>query len=115
VGKYYEFIQTPVFSARLDATGETELLGSIESEIARNPQGGSLLRGGIRKIRVASSGRAGGKSGGFRIWFFHQVDDRIYLIFLIDKRKAPNLTPAQEKLLIYELARILDEVTKGGN
>ena len=104
----YQFIQTPVFSVRLDATKEPELLEEIETEIARNPLGGSLLRGGIRKVRIASSERAEGKRGGFRIWYFYQERERIYLLFLIDKRKAPDLTPDQEKMLIQGLKSLLD-------
>jgi hypothetical protein len=106
----YQFIQTPVFSVRLDALGEPELLEEIEREISRNPLGGSLLRGGIRKIRVASGKRAEGKRGGFRIWYFYQEAEKVYLLFLIDKRRAPDLTPSQENLLIQELRRILSDV-----
>jgi hypothetical protein len=106
---FYQFIQTPIFSARLDAAGEPELLEEIESEISRNPQGGSLLRGGIRKIRIASSKRAEGKRGGFRVWYFYQETERVYLLFLIDKRRVPDLTPSQENVLIQELRRILSD------
>src|SRR5579859_6598418 len=106
----YQFIQTPVFSSRLDAAKEPELLEEIETEIAKNPHGGSLLRGGIRKVRVASSKRAGGKRGGFRIWYFYQERESIYLLFLIDKRKAPDLTPGQEKMLAQGLKSILSDL-----
>jgi hypothetical protein len=106
----YQFIQTPVFSVRLDAVGEPELLGEIESEILRNPLGGSLLKGGIRKIRVASSERAEGKRGGFRVCYFYQEVERVYLLFLIDKRRAPDLTSSQEAVLIRELRLILNDV-----
>lgn len=107
---FYQFIQTPIFSVRLDAVGEPELLEEIEAEILGNPKGGSLLRGGIRKIRIASTKRPEGKRGGFRVWYFYQEEERIYLLFLIDKRKAPDLTSGQEKLLIQTLKRILDEI-----
>ena len=106
----YQFIQTPIFSARLDDAGEPELLEEIETEILRNPLCGSLLKGGIRKIRIASGKRAEGKRGGFRIWYFYQEAERVYLLFLIDKRKAPDLTPGQESVLIQELRRILSGV-----
>jgi hypothetical protein len=108
----YQFIQTPMFAARLDAVGELELLEEIECEILRNPLGGSLLKGGIRKIRVASGKRAEGKRGGYRIWYFYQEAERVYLLFLIDKRRAPDLTPGQEKVLIQELRRILNDVKR---
>jgi hypothetical protein len=114
VKKFYRFIQTPIFSMRLDATGEAGLLENIEGEISKNPKGGTLLKGGIRKIRVASSVRPEGKSGGFRIWYFYHESDLVYLLFLIDKRQAPDLTPSQEKFIIQELRQVLEEAIEGG-
>jgi hypothetical protein len=111
----YEFKQTPIFSVRLDATKDLGLLEKIEAEISKNPTGGALLRGGIRKIRVAPSERATGKSGGYRVLYFYQMPDVIHLLFLIDKRKAPNLTPDQEEFLIQGLKRVLDDVARERN
>ncbi|HTA77469.1 MAG TPA: type II toxin-antitoxin system RelE/ParE family toxin [bacterium] len=110
---FYEFIQTPIFSARLDESKEPGLLEEIEVEIANNPHAGSLLGGGIRKVRIASTKRSEGKRGGYRIWYFYQTGESIYLLFLIDKRKAPDLMPDQEKLLIRELKLVLSEVNRG--
>jgi hypothetical protein len=45
--KFFRFIQTPIFSMRLDATGESGLLENIEGEISKNPKGGTLLKGGV--------------------------------------------------------------------
>ncbi len=97
-GKYC-FIQTPVFSMLLDETGETGLLDAIEEEIAKNPEGGALLKGGVRKIRVASTKRPEGKSGGYRVWFYHHKPSNVLLMFLLDKREAEDLTRAQELIL----------------
>jgi hypothetical protein len=99
----YRFIQTPFFSEDIDETGELDLLEAVEAEITRNPEGGSLLKGGIRKIRVASTKRPEGKSGGYRVWFYHHKPDDIFLLFLLDKREAADLTPEQEKHLAQVL------------
>ena len=98
------FVQTPVFSILLDETGEIGLLDAIEEEITKNPEGGALLKGGVRKIRVASTKRPEGKSGGYRVWFYHRKPSNVLLLFLLDKREAEDLTRAQE-LILAKIAR----------
>jgi hypothetical protein len=110
--RFYQFIQTPIFSKLLDETGEDGLLEAIEEEVIRNPKGRDPIKGGIRKTRVAPSARAGGKSYGYRIWFFHVVPDDMYLLFLLDKREAGDLTPKQEKTLALELKKVLGKDKK---
>lgn len=105
--RLYKFIQTPMFSKLLDETGEDGLLEAIEQEIIRSPEGGSLIKGGMRKLRVAPSERASGKSGGYRVWFYHDVPADMYLLFLLDKRVAGDLTPKQERVLALELKKAL--------
>lgn len=105
--RFYQFIQTPIFSKLLDEAGEEGLLEAIEEEVIRNPQGRDPLKGGIRKTRVAPSSRGTGKRYGYRIWFFHDVPDDMYLLFLLDKREAGDLTPEQEKVLLIEVKKAL--------
>lgn len=111
--KLYHFIQTPIFSSRLDATRDEGLQEAVEAEIAERPLGRAHIGGGIRKTRVASTKRTEGKSGGYRIWFLHHIPDDIYLLFLLDKHDAPDLTKEQEKMLVKEAKRMLKEA--GGN
>ena len=106
--RIYQFIQTPIFSVLLDKAGEDGLLEAIEDEVIRNPMGGSLIKGGIRKIRVAPSDRPGGKRGGYRVWFFHHVPEDVYLLFLLDKREAGDLTSEQEKILALEFKKAFE-------
>ncbi len=110
--RLYKFIQTPLFSQLLDKTGEEGFLEAIEEEIIRNPEGGSLIKGGMRKLRVAPTQRASGKSGGYRVWFYHDVPADVYLLFLLDKRVAGDLTPQQEKILAVELKKALGKDKK---
>jgi hypothetical protein len=108
------FIQSPIYSRLIDAIREEGLQVAIEETININPKGGTLLGGGIHKLRVASTVRPEGKSGGYRVWYFYDEPDDIYLFFIIDKRKAPDLTPGQEKILVQDLHRALGKGKKGG-
>ncbi len=110
--RFYQFIQPPIFSKLLDGTGEDGLLEAIEEEVLRNPKGRDSIKGGIRKTRVAPSTRKGGKSYGYRVWFFHDVPNDMYLLFLLDKREAGNSTPKQEKELDLELKKALGKDKK---
>jgi hypothetical protein len=58
------FIQTSIFSKRLDEQGVPNLLELIEEEILDTPQAGDVVpgSGGVRKLRVADSSR------GFKSW-----------------------------------------------
>ncbi len=103
--KLYHFIQTPIFASCIDATKEDGLLEAVEAEIAERPLGKAHIGGGIRKTRVASTKRTEGKSGGYRIWYLHFVPDDFYLLFLLDKHDAPDLTKEQEKVLAAEARR----------
>jgi len=104
--KLYHFIQTPIFASCIDDTREDGLLEAVEAEIAVRPLGKAHIGGGIRKTRVASTKRAEGKSGGYRVWYFHHVPDDVYLLFLLDKHDAPDLTKEQERVLVAEARRL---------
>jgi hypothetical protein len=91
----------------IDSIREEGLQLAIEETINNNPNGGTRLGGGIHKLRVASTKRPEGKSGGYRVWYFFDEPDDIYLFFIIDKRKAPDLTVEQERILIQDLRQAL--------
>ena len=68
----FVFIQTHSFrdeAVRLRLTLED--LRAIENEISENPHRWPVIAGapGLRKMRFAPEGRAGGKSGGVRVCF----------------------------------------------
>jgi len=110
----HHFIQSPIYSKLIDTIREARLQVAIEEAINNNPKGGKLLGGGIHKLRVASTKRHEGKSGGYRVWYFYDEPDDIYLFFIIDKRKAPDLTVEQEKILVQDLKQALGKGKKGG-
>jgi len=86
-----------------------EEIQAIETAIAYSPQEGHLIEGagGIRKRRFAIPGRSKGKSGGARIFtvFFH-AEAPVYILALLDKSVAANLSAAEKG----ELARIAYEL-----
>ena len=110
----FHFIQSPIYSRLIDSIREEGLQAAIEEAIGRNPNGGTLLGGGIHKLRVASTVRPEGKSGGYRVWYFYDEPDDIYLFFIIDKRKAPDLTTEQEKILVKDLRQAFAKGKRGG-
>ena len=63
--------------------------------IAENPEAGTCLGGGLRKVRIPREG--GGKSGGFRtIYVFGGRDMPIFLISVFAKSEKANLTSKEQ-------------------
>jgi len=112
--RLFHFIQVPVYTKIVDGFKEKELQRAVEEEIIKNPDGGSPLKGGIQKIRVHSTERPEGKSGGYRIWFFVDEPDHVYLFYALDKHDAENLTKAQEKVLETMVLEAKAEMKKEG-
>lgn len=68
----------------------------IIATLAHDPQGGDLIQGGggLRKRRIARDG--GGKSDGLRVFWFYFGESRpLFLVAVIDKHKAENITKEQ--------------------
>jgi hypothetical protein len=106
------FIQTPLFSKKLDARGGDQLLRAIEEELLKDPEAGDLIQGaaGVRKLRVADPGRGKGKRGGFRVIHLNiEIRAHSLLITFYGKDEAHDLT-ADDKRVIRELVkRVLSE------
>lgn len=104
----YEFVQLEPFTQVLDRLGDDELLQQIETELSTNPLAGKELKGGIRKLRVGDRTKAKGKRGGYRVWhFFYRKGSVIYLLYLLDKREAENISKGQEARLVERLRQAL--------
>ncbi len=110
-GPHYEFVQFSAFTRQVDQAGDPELLTAIEEELKKNPEAGVLFKGCIRKVRIPSPAGARGKRGGFRVWhYFYKVGEQIFLLYLLDKREAQNISKAQEELLVAALKDALDTI-----
>ena len=91
------FIELTTFASLLVLTDEE--LRRVQGDIIANPDCGDLIKGGggLRKMRVAISGR--GKRGGARVIYYLQHVDRCYLVLAYSKTEQDNLTPKQLKAL----------------
>ena len=101
----YEFVEFQAFTRRLSNTSDPALLlDKIQQTLLKNPEAGTSLKGGIRKVRIAAPGRNEGKSGGYRVWhFFYRKGETFFLLFLLDKREAGDISPHQEEALSHAM------------
>lgn len=104
--KKLEIIETPVFTEDIDKILGADEYRNLQLELIKMPTKGNLITGtgGARKMRFAITGK--GKSGGIRIIYYYQVDERIYLLLVYKKAKQENLTAKQRKVLKSLIARI---------
>jgi hypothetical protein len=92
------FIEHPVFSRQIVELLTDEEYGRFQTELVRNPRTGDVIPGlfGLRKVRVATSGR--GKRGGVRvIYLLLPEEDVIYLFYAYSKGDMLDLTPEQQR------------------
>lgn len=104
------FIQTRAFSKLLDELGAS--LETIEREIGLDPERGDLIAGtgGVRKLRIEGFGR--GKSGGYRVFYFDfAVKEKTYLIWILSKREAENIT-FEQRIVIKKLIDLIKKEVK---
>lgn len=102
-------VETRIFTRLI-----TELLADddyrgLQSALVLRPEQGALIRGaeGLRKLRWSQPGR--GKRGGLRVFYYWAPqDERIYMIYVIEKSRQVDLTPSQAK----ELGRVIREELK---
>ena len=87
-------VELPEFQKRAKAImSDSERHGAIDY-IATNPEAGTPLGGGLRKVRIPREGS--GKSGGFRtIYVFGGRHMPIFLITAFGKNEKDNLTKVE--------------------
>lgn len=94
------FIETKIFTERLKELLDDDSYAYFQRTLAMNPSAGDVIEGtgGIRKIRVASSGH--GKRGGSRVIYYHfTTAAQIALLLIYPKNKKDDLSPAERKVL----------------
>lgn len=75
------------------------LLGKLEA--GENP--GDAVRGFSRcvyKVRVPSSDQCKGKRGGFRVVYYLESEDQVYLLTMYDKSRQGNIQKKEINSLI---------------
>jgi hypothetical protein len=99
------FIEFRAFTERLHrlAKGDADgVLRAIQGDLLANPARGTIVPGlmGIRKARAENPARGKGKRGGFRyMYYFLELEDEIYLLFLFDKGEQEDLNEKQKAAL----------------
>ena len=110
---HVSFVETKVFSKRIEKLIGDESLAALQVELARNPETGPVIEGtgGLRKARWALKGR--GKSGGIRvIYLYLRIRNVIYLVYAFSKDESDDLTPDQKKQLKAIVEAIKQEYKK---
>ena len=103
------FVQTKIFSKKLDQKDVKELLEAIEDEILEDPQAGKVIAGtgGVRKLRIKDRSRAKGKRGGLRILYLDLPHREVtYLLCLYGKDESDDISFEQRKQIL-NLVRIV--------
>ena len=94
------FIETPMFTKRLRELLDDDSYAAFQQSLADRPDLGDVIEGtgGIRKVRIASSGR--GKRGGSRVIYYHfTVASQIALLLIYPKNEKDDLTADECKAL----------------
>lgn len=94
------FIETPFFTRRLRELLDDDGYADFQQRLAERPDAGDVIEGtgGLRKVRVASSGR--GKRGGSRVIYYHFVArSQIALLLIYPKSEKDDLSADERKAL----------------
>ncbi len=96
-------VELPEFQRRAKSIMSDSEREAMIDWIAANPEGGTSLGGGLRKVRIPRDG--GGKSGGFRtIYVFGGRHMPIFLVTVFAKNEKANLTQ-KEQAAAVELSK----------
>jgi len=101
--KLQTVVELPEFQRRAKAVMSDDEREAAIVWIAENPEAGTSLGGGLRKVRTPREG--GGRRGGFRtIYVFGGRHMPIFLITVFAKNEKANLT-AKEQAAAVELSK----------
>ena len=106
------FVETLVFTKRIEKIGTTEILFDMQNELLLNPKRGDVISGtnGARKARIANRQQNIGKSGAFRyIYIYLEIAETIYLLVFFGKNEKDNLSKAERNELA-KLVKIIKDI-----
>jgi hypothetical protein len=94
------FLETPVFTRQIRELVDDDGYRRLQATLDDRPDAGDLIprSGGLRKIRIAASGR--GKRAGARvIYYWIAAKDQIYMLLAYAKNVQDDLAEDQVKAL----------------
>ena len=104
----HSVVETPPYLSDAERLFSAEERAAIVDMLAADPQCGVVVpgTGGVRKVRVAASGR--GKSGGARVIYLFGGDDvPTFLLAVFAKNEKANLSQAERNSLRASTAALL--------
>jgi len=100
----FTFIETQLFSRLVRDYLSDEDYSKLQSELIKNPEAGSVIRGagGVRKLRWAATGR--GKRGGYRvIYFVRRLESIIWMLTIYPKNVTDSIPANMLKQIREEI------------
>ncbi len=96
-----EFIETAVFTKRVQELLDDEDYRDLQVMLVHSPRAGDPILGthGLRKVRWRSSKKSVGKRRGVRIIYYCISHKKIYMIYVYEKSKQGDLSAQQLKML----------------
>ena len=94
------FLETPVFTRQIRELVDDDRYRELQAALVVRPDAGDVIprSGGLRKIRIAASGR--GKRGGARVIYYWVVArDQIYMLLCYAKNVQDDLSEDQLRTL----------------
>ena len=110
--KLLQFIETEVFTRRIEATGSSDILVAIQQDLLTSLKKWPVVSGtgGARKGRIADKQSGQGKRGGYRyLYFYIERRETIYLLFIYGKTEQYDLTSDQKKVIAKFVKAIEEE------
>ena len=97
------FIESPVFTRRVQELLSDEAYAGLQQCLAAHPQLGDVIpsTGGLRKMRWSVEGR--GKRGGVRVIYFHVTAQAQCRMLLIYRKGVKDDLSASEKKMLRKL------------
>jgi mRNA-degrading endonuclease RelE of RelBE toxin-antitoxin system len=107
-------VETPPYLAEAERLFSAEERTMIVDTVSAEPRCGVVIpgTGGVRKVRVASSGR--GKRGGARVIYLFGGDNvPVFLLAVFAKNEKSDLSPAERNKLARMTAELMRSCRSG--
>jgi len=103
-------VETHIFTKLIAELLTDEEYRTLQNQLVEQPELGPVIPGtrGLRKLRLGVTRK--GKRGGARlIYYYLNEQSTLYMVFVYKKNEVADLTKAQLKLLIKQVANYIDE------